>query len=380
MKIFLLINSLGAGGTERSSFELGKFLKNQSVDVYFLSLKRKEIGIEKELEAEGFKVYFCSSGNLTGRLVFLVKLIRFHRPDIVHSALFESNLIARLSQPFAPNVKYIQSLVSTSYSKERQKDKRLPKFKFALVKFIDILSARLFTSYYHAITAEVFNHFQPLFNIADGKYFVIYRGRTDNKFKDNKHEIVGKQENFFLKLINTGRQEFVKGQILILKAVTHLKTKKGIGNIYLTILGREGESTLEIVTYIRENNLQGQVSLLGFRDDVELQLTKADVFVFSSYYEGLGGALIEAFAAGLPCICSDLPVLREVVGNEKGALFFETGNAEDLALQIEILYHNPEKRKELADYSLKRFNEKFKIETISRQMLEMYRVILEDEN
>ena len=48
--------------------------------------------------------------------------------------------------------------------------------------------------------------------------------------------------------------------------------------------------------------LREQVFLLGRRDDVKVLLRASDVFVFSSYYEGLPGAVIEAMSAGKPVV------------------------------------------------------------------------------
>jgi glycosyltransferase involved in cell wall biosynthesis len=377
VKVFLVIDSFGAGGAERSTVELGKYLRSQSIGVYFIALRRKKIGVEQELEDEGFNVIYCPSKQFITRLIFLVKLVKQNQPDVVHSVLFASNLITRLCKVFASKPKYVQSLVNTPYSAERIKDKQLSRLKFGLVKYVDIISARLSGTYYHAITQEVLNHYTPLFRIKEKKCFVIYRGRYENTFKNKQtnQSPLRSPEGQVLNLINTGRHEFQKGQLLILQALQHLKTQKRIKHIHLTILGREGNRTAELKNFIEKNNLQDQVTLSGFRPDVEALLATADVFVFPSYFEGLGGALIEAFAAGLPCICSDLPVLKEVVGDEGGALFFEPGNHEGLALQIEKLYHSEELRKALSQHALKRFYEKFRIENISARMVEMYKTI-----
>jgi glycosyltransferase involved in cell wall biosynthesis len=377
MKIFLVINSFGAGGAERSTVELGKYLRSQSIAFYFIALRRRKIGVEQELEDEGFKVFYCPSKRFVPRIVFLIRLIKQHQPDIVHSVLYDANLVTRFCQRLTKKVRYVNSLVNTAYSAERQRDKQLPKFKFRLVKYLDIISARMSKPYFHAITTEVLKHYKPLFNIPEERSFVIYRGRYENTFRKKNSQapslITG--GNASLKLINTGRQEFQKGQILILKAIAHLKTLKGVENIHLNILGRAGNRTAELERYITENHLHEQVSLQGFRNDVDEQLAASDVFIFPSYFEGLGGALIEAFAAGLPCICSDLPVLREVVGDERGALFFQPGDYQGLAAQIEKLYYSSELRNELSEYALNRFYQKFRIEDISARMVTMYQTI-----
>jgi glycosyltransferase involved in cell wall biosynthesis len=49
-------------------------------------------------------------------------------------------------------------------------------------------------------------------------------------------------------------------------------------------------------------------------DGVLAELRQADVFVFPSAYESFGTAALEALAAGLPVVASDLPALREATG------------------------------------------------------------------
>ena len=60
-------------------------------------------------------------------------------------------------------------------------------------------------------------------------------------------------------------------------------------------------------------NLKEKVNFLGVRDDVPELLNLFDVFLFPSLFEGLGIALIEAQAAGLPCITSDAIVDEAIV-------------------------------------------------------------------
>ncbi len=61
---------------------------------------------------------------------------------------------------------------------------------------------------------------------------------------------------------------------------------------------------------------------------------RAKLFVFPSSFEGMGLPPIEALSAGCPVVCSDIPVLREVVP-EMGTLFFRNGDKNDMITAIE---------------------------------------------
>jgi len=375
MKIIILINSLGAGGAERSMVEFAKFLHlRNDVNLNIVCLKHKKIGLEKEVENFGINtIYYEGNNNLKSKIKFISQIIKNENPDIIHSVLAESNLVLRLSRLFVSKGKVIQSLVNTPYSLERKKDSQLSWQKFQLAKKVDEWTARLTSNiFYHAITNEVYHHYLPLFKIKDN-YRIIYRGRRENSNKKSS------SLNNDFQLINTGRQEFAKGQIDILYALNFIKEEYDITNINLQILGREGQYTKKILDYISANDLSDQVKILGFVNDVEKRLVDADAFIFPSYYEGLGGALLEAFSAKLPCICSNIPVLREVVGSEHGALFSQPGDYKELAMNILRLYNDKALRDDLGNYSYTRFQEKFDLNTINSEMFQMYNDVLKTE-
>lgn len=75
-------------------------------------------------------------------------------------------------------------------------------------------------------------------------------------------------------------------------------------NIRLLLIG-DGSKKAEIKKRINQLNMTDKVILLGKRSDIPDLFQAMDVFVFPSLYEGLGIVLIEAQAAGLPCIASE---------------------------------------------------------------------------
>ena len=373
MKVIILINTLGAGGAERSMVEYAKFLHNKDhVQVKFLCLERRKIGLEQEVKETGIPIIFYEGkSNIFSKADFVNQVVSQEEPEIIHSVLTQANLVARIfSLKNKKKVKIIQSLVNTPYSLERKKDVKLPWYKFQIMKYLDLWTAR-FTPwvFYHAITKEVLNHYKSLFKIGNN-YKIIYRGRFENNYVGK----IEKSENFTI--VNSGRQEFAKGQIDILKALKFLRDIYGISDIHFILLGRPGLYSEALENFIEENRISGQVEMAGFVNDVDKRLAAAHAFVFPSYYEGLGGALIEAFSAKLPCACSDIPVLKEVVGDQNGALFSAPGDYEKLGENILQLYKNHRLREKLSRHSFQRFQEAFRMEKINSEMLAMYSDVL----
>ncbi|MCK1993402.1 glycosyltransferase family 1 protein [Peribacillus muralis] len=81
-------------------------------------------------------------------------------------------------------------------------------------------------------------------------------------------------------------------------------------NAVLILIG-EGTLKPEIVAKVKSLKLENKVKFLGVRSDINRVLQAFDVFIFPSLHEGLPVSLIEAQAAGLPCIISDR-ISREV--------------------------------------------------------------------
>lgn len=93
--------------------------------------------------------------------------------------------------------------------------------------------------------------------------------------------------------------------------------------------------------------------LLGRRDDIAALLGQADLFAFSTTAaEGFGIALIEAMAAGLPLLASDVPACREVLADGAAGLLLPAGDAETWRQALVRLIHSPEQRRALAGAAL----------------------------
>lgn len=99
----------------------------------------------------------------------------------------------------------------------------------------------------------------------------------------------------------------------------------------LVLAGAPGYGYSEIRDSIDSQGLTASVVETGWlaEDDLPSLLQGADLFVFPSLYEGFGLPILEAQTAGVPLICSDLPVMHEVAGD--GALFFQSRDPDELA-------------------------------------------------
>lgn len=102
-------------------------------------------------------------------------------------------------------------------------------------------------------------------------------------------------------LISTARLTAEKNHVFMLKVISELKNR-GL-DIVLLLIG-DGILKNEILEIIKQLDLENNVRMLGFREDVSSILNAGDIYISTSKYEGLPIAAIEAQANGMYCILS----------------------------------------------------------------------------
>lgn len=138
-------------------------------------------------------------------------------------------------------------------------------------------------------------------------------------------------------ICSIARLEDQKDPLTILDAVYQLKDKQ---DITLILVG-DGTLMQLLQERIELYNLSN-VYLIGHDYEPLKWLAYANIFILNSLSEGLPGVLIEAMAAGVACIATDIPGNRELVIHEQTGLLIPIKNAKALAFAIERLIKNRE--------------------------------------
>lgn len=381
MRVLFIQDSLGTGGAEKSNSELWYFLVKNGVTVKILVLEHRLKGIEKEIIDSGFDVSFIDNQNFWKQISSIAKIVDEFKPNIVHSVLFRSVIRTRLAK-LKTSFFNVESLVNCSYDPIRFSDPKVNSWALHIYRFIDQITQKRGTDKFIAITNEVKQHYVQKLKINPEKIDVIFRGRNANLFRESQTDCrqrIIAEFNFHhddIIITHVGRQEFQKGHLELLKAIKSIDNQLCTANVKFLFCGREGNNTKEIESFLLDNVLKTAVLFLGHRHDVNEILAASDVFVFPSKYEGLGGSLIEAQAAGLPIICSNIKVFGEVVNEGENALMYQLGNSDDLAEQLLKVIHSKELRSKMGKASLQNFNEKFQLESVNLQILERYNSFL----
>src|SRR5690606_29532194 len=124
MKLLIIIDSLGSGGAEKSTAVLADFLQENKISFEILCLFKKEVGVQQEMMEKGYLIKFLKSSGFFSQVKEISELVKLGNFDIVHSILFKSNIRTRFAKRRTKFI-HIESLVSTTYSKERFEDPRV---------------------------------------------------------------------------------------------------------------------------------------------------------------------------------------------------------------------------------------------------------------
>jgi glycosyltransferase involved in cell wall biosynthesis len=375
MRLLYLINGLGPGGAERSLAGLLPHYVEHGIEPTIVCLRHRVLGVESRVRDLGCDVRYVSSPGWLGRIRELRELIRSERFDLVHTTIFESDVLGRLAAT-GTGSPVLTSLVNTSYDHVRLMDPNVSRLGFALTRTIDGWTARHLTTWFHAITEAVKDSAVRHLGIAPERITVVERGRSPDELgRPGRERRLASRDRLDLSdqdevVVNVARQEYQKGQKHLLEAASALIRERP--NLKILVCGREGHATAELRRIHEDLGLAEHVRFLGDREDVADILAAADVFAFPSVYEGLGGAVIEAMALGLPIVCSDIPALREVVQEGQNALLFPPGHHRELAKALASLLDDREKAARFGLRSEQIFADRFTVERSARGMIELY--------
>ncbi len=199
------------------------------------------------------------------------------------------------------------------------------------------------------------------------KIRVIYNGYDHNFFKVKEEKIkkeIKKKYNLPNKyILYIGRLETKKNIQNLIKAYQLIKNK----NIPLILGGRPGNYGYEEIKKLSRN--KKNIIFLGYipQEDYQLLLASAFIFIFPSKFEGFGIPIVEAMASGVPVICSNIPVFKEIT--ENNVFFFNPDDIEDISKAIDRVIEDKELRKDLIKKSLKQVK-KFSWHKCAQETLE----------
>lgn len=383
LKVLHLIETLGSGGAERllhtnlRHFDAGE-IESRVVSVFSRGDYWKE-------QIEGFGVEVksldCSSfSDISSGVRKLRRELKGDKPDVIHTHLWTANVIGRIAGRLS-GVPVISSIHNPEYEPEATTG--LSSIKLFAARQIDKWTARFCCTRMIAVSNYVRESAYRRIGFPLDKIDVVYNPidtaeRSPDISKGVLLTDIGLPPDAVL-ILNVGRVAPQKGLIYAIRGMKIVAGK--MPNVHLLHVGAQDNSDYlaAVEVEIERSGISHNVHLIGERRNVADFLQAADLFVFPSLFEGLGIALAEAMAAGLPCVASDIRPLDEFVTSGVNGVLVPPENADAIAEAVIDLLSSPEKRKAMGVAARETALAMFQPEPAARRLSKIYRQVARSE-
>jgi glycosyltransferase involved in cell wall biosynthesis len=373
VRVLCLIDSLAAGGAERSLAALAPAYRDRGVELAVAYLHERP-GVRADLETAGAEVgSLAGPGGLAGAVWRARRLLSARHPDLVHTTLFEADLVGRTAAALG-GVPVVSSLVNAAYGPGQAAAPGLRRWKLGAARAADAVTARRVVRF-HAISSHVATLMAARLRIRRERIDVVPRGRdpaalgTRAPARRAAARAALSVDPSTPLLLAAARHEHQKGLDVLLEAFPAVLRRMPAAR--LVVAGRSGNQTPLLEATAARLGLGGSVSFLGVRADVAELLCAADVFAVPSRWEGFGSVLLEAMALEAPIVATDLPAIREVVADGTTAMLVPPGRPAALAAALTTTLTDPASAAR-ARRARDRFLEHFTIDRVADGMVAFY--------
>lgn len=365
VRVLLITHDLNIGGLQRVVVDLARNLDPARYKPSVCAL-REGGAFERELQAAGIPVcIFLTKPGQVDYFTFwkIRQLIRQVKPDIVHTHNTQPFIEGALAAVLGGR----PALVHTDHGRQFPDKRRYmlmewfaSKVASAVISVSDENKAGL-VQYEHIAASLI----QVVSNGIDEKKYAI---RID---ADRKRLSLGCGPMARPILGWCGRMVPEKGLPVLIKALPQL-----VGKFprLLVLLAGDGPMRQELEAIAASEGISAHINFLGARTDVAEILQAMDLFVLPSLREGLPLVILEAMAAGIPVVATDVGGNRQAVVDGQTGFLVPSDNPDALAAAISQLLQDEAMHRRFSEEARRRFAEQF---TVSR-MVERYQTIYED--
>lgn len=295
-KVLHVVGAMNRAGTETMLMNIYRNIDRKKVQFDFISYSKDEAHYDREIRDLGGKIIKVSN---TISVKELVKVINENGPyDVVHAhTLFNSGIAMLAAKKCGIKNRIAHAHTTLDNSSSIARKIYINGMRFLINKYsTKTLACSKEAGKYlfgeEEINKSKYSYFPNLINYEE----LLHKPEIEvAKFKEeynlNDGIVIG----------HIGTLKESKNHKFLLDIAKYM-TEQNI-DVKLLLVG-EGSLRKELEDLTREYNISDRVHILGIREDINVMLHSMDVFVFPSIFEGLGLVLLEAQAAGLPCVVS----------------------------------------------------------------------------
>ena len=361
-KILHIFSSRTIGGAEKATLFLADSLQKSGETQNFIAAPADsflfEQAVRKNLTAFPFKAKNSFDPFAVSNLV---RIIKKNNIDIIHAhqgKLYWTALIARL---FCPKVKVVL---------HRRQDTRHSFFSRKHYKFSDAVIT---------VSKAVAGGLIKYEKVAPEKIKVVYNGVNFEKFSLNTDfsDIVKEYYLEWKTVVGTvGAVVDLKGkgQIFLIEAAKILRSD--FPNLCYLIVGA-GNGLEDLKQYAKNIGVDDIVCFTGYQEQVQKFVSAMDIFCLLSWdTEGMPNVLIEAQALKKPVIATNIGGIPEAFIDSVTGIMVEPSNVSQTAKAIRELVKDSDKAKRMGENGRKFVEEKFTIEKMVSDVLDVYNKIM----
>jgi glycosyltransferase involved in cell wall biosynthesis len=322
IRVLYVIDSLADGGAEQSLAHMASGFRLHGIELHVAFLKSRW-NVADALTASGATLHPVELDRGRFRQWWgLVQLMRRLNPDVVHTTLWEADVIGRLAAT-ATRRPVVGTFANSSYGPAQFDDPAVSRAKLRVAQFVDFMTERLVVRF-HAVSEQVATDMSARMHLPRKRITVVPRARQREVLGEpsdaRRHAVraslgIDAEQTVILAV---GRQEYQKGLDVLVDAASILV---GSGReLTVLVAGRQGRATADLASQVGGHDLGDVVRFLGSRDDVPDLMVAADLVAVPTRVEGLPGAVLEAMALECPVVATNLPVVIEAIGEHAAAL------------------------------------------------------------
>ncbi|MEE2642071.1 MAG: glycosyltransferase [Planctomycetota bacterium] len=347
-KILQIIPTLVRGGAEKQLTLLATGMNRDRFETHVCLLT--DSGPYREtLEEVGIPIHEIGKRRKLDFAAYyrLKKLIRKIQPDLVHTWIFAANSYGRYAALNAGVKKIIAGERSVDPWKrwhELAIDRYLAKRTSGLVT-----NSRGVVEYYatHGIDADRFTVIPNGIDLPDQQ--------PVEEMRQVLLQALGLPEQ--TKLVGSVGRLWPQKRIKdLIWAADLIKCSRD--DVHVLIIG-DGPLRSNLENFQRQVKIEDRVHFLGERPDAREIISCLDCFWLASDYEGQSNAVMEAMAAGVPVVASDIPGNRDLVVDGSTGFLFETGDRAGLAQKTESILNDASIAGKLGENAVERMKSEF---------------------
>lgn len=367
MNICYIITGLEPGGAEKLVLDFARKIGESNHRCIVCSLFGKG-KLWEDTQMRNVEVIFLSRKSKRNPLIIfsLYRILKRIKADIVHTHLIHATLYGILAARLAG----IRVRFTTEHNTSNWQSQYF--LLHFLYRWIVQKNKKLF-----AISEAVKQRMISIGKLDEAKIDVLYNGIDVENFPYNRSYSKKHKQNYNKPVIGTiGRLDPRKGFRYLLEAAVVIIQRFPESTILIIGDGKE-RSFLEeyrVTLGLKNENIR----FLGFRRNTEMYLNQMDVFILPSLEEGLGIAILEAMASGVPVVATSVGGIPEIVIHGETGILVEPKNPKALAEATISLLNNSTKAKRISRRAREMVVEKFSLDGAVHRLLKEYRQCLED--